>query len=80
MAASLKNEKFFSLPSTPNQKTLGDDYTHKTMETCKFKAATTKGGSFNYKGTIAMTEAESGRTFKIGDEVKFGFPYKTIYY
>jgi hypothetical protein len=50
------------------------------METCKFKAATTKGGSFNYKGTIAMTEAESGRTFKIGDEVKFGFPYKTIYY
>jgi hypothetical protein len=65
---SLRNERFFSLPSTPNQKVLGDDYAHK--KNCVFKLkGNTKRGVFNYKRET--TNVGENKDVKTSDEIKF---------
>lgn len=52
---SLRNERFLSLPVTANNRVLGDDYSHKKLETFKVKGATVKNASFVYKSVIAYS-------------------------
>lgn len=79
--ATLKEERFFSLPKAKYDKVLGDDYVHKgnTLETLKLKAKSESGAIVNYKTQFKVTKGETKNDVKQSDEVKVQFPYRNYY-
>jgi len=80
--ATLKEERFLGLPKQAHAGVLGDDYTHKKLETIKFKGTTTNGAKVDYKSVVALTEkAGVPPAFALTDELKLGIPaFENKYY
>lgn len=81
MAASLKEERFFSLPKAKFAKILTDDFCHSgnNLETVKLKAVSASGAVINYKTTFKVNKGEAKNDIKQSDELKFVFPYKKVW-
>jgi len=75
--ATLREERFLSLPNNAWSRVNGDDFVHKKLETFKFKASTTNKGKFDYKSVVSVDDAQK---FSYSDELKFGFPFRSLYY
>lgn len=75
--ATLRDDRFLALPSPAWSKINSDDYVHKKLETIKFKAVTGQKGKFDYKSVVSVNDKDQ---FSYSDELKFGFPYRSIYY